>query len=340
MKRISFAAIAVVSVALTASLTCCNKANSAKIKSEPIEYEFIDTVISSFPADFVYTGKYVVWTDWMNSFYTMPGNLIHIVDPELKREVASVVRQGRGPNEFLDANMDRYNGDTIYVRDLNLPRQVLIPLEEAIAGEKPFIQLPNQEEEEGMTRKIFISRTSQVIYNYDYEDTPFRFICGTDTIPFGKYPVSTDVENRYRLDAGIEYDFQLKILTCRPLSTQQVVLYKRSGNSFELLNDINCAVVDERHGSALGYALTKDYIVTLDYDYAIGEKPAQGRDMKALPRTLYVRDHNGKLLRIFKLDVPTLRLTGCGKDNVIYAITAPLEFELVKIDLSEVMKKK
>ena len=339
MKRISFVAIAVVYAALIASLICCNNANSTKIESEPIEYEFIDTVISSFPADFIYTGKYVVWTDWMNSFYTMPGNLIHIVDPELKREVASVVRQGRGPNEFLDASVERYNGDTVYVHDLNMPRQVLISLEDAIADGKNFIQLPEQEAA-GDIRRILVTRNSQVIYNYDYEDTPFRFINGADTIPFGKYAVSTDVDNRYKLDAGIEYDSHLKILTCRPLSTQQVVLYKRSGKSFELVSDINCAVVDERHGNALGYALTKDYIVTLDYDYAIGEKPAQGRDMKALPRTLYVRDHNGKLLRIFKLDVPTLRLSGCGKDNVIYAITAPLEFELVRIDLGEAMRKK
>ena len=154
MKKFSLTAISGVSLALMALLTCCNKkTNTAKTESEPIEYEFIDTVISSFPADFVYTGKYVVWTDWMNSFYTSTGNLIHIVDPELKKEVASVVRQGRGPNEFLDANMERYNGDTIYVRDLNQPHQVLIPLEEAIAGEKPFINKERDEKLKGTGRR-------------------------------------------------------------------------------------------------------------------------------------------------------------------------------------------
>lgn len=276
MKKFSLTAISGVSLALMSLLTCCNKkTNTAKIESEPIEYEFIDTVISSFPADFIYTGKYVVWADWMNSFYTMPGNLIHIVDPELKREVASVVRQGRGPNEFLDASVERYNGDTVYVHDLNMPRQVLISLEDAIADGKNFISCQKQETA-GDIRRILVTRNSQVIYNYDYGDTPFRFINGADTIPFGKYAVNTDVDNRYKLDAGIEYDSHLKILTCRPQSSQQVVLYKRAGKSFKLFSDINCAMTEERHSNSLGYALTKDYVVPLTMTMSMARNLPKG----------------------------------------------------------------
>ena len=99
----------------------------------------------------------------------------------------------------------------------------------------------------------------------------------------------------------------------------------------------------------LSNTLTKNYLVTLGYDYDNGEVPPRGgRDTKTLPRNLFVRDHNGNLLRIFKLDEPTLRLSGCGKDNILYAIIAPQvpdrdesasEFELVRIDLDKAMGK-
>lgn len=120
----------------------------------------------------------------------------------------------------------------------------------------------------------------------------------------------------------------------------------------EIKGEIDYKISDGRiHFSRRGSffcTLTKNYLVTFDYDYDHGEQPFQGGEMSKRPSTLFVRDHNGNLLRIFKLDEPTLRLTGCGKDNILYAIIAPQdpdrdesasEYELVRIDLDKVMGK-
>ena len=363
MKQFFFKSILGLSVALIVSLTSCTSRNtqidSSKMEREPIDYEVItDSLYTSGVGSFIYTGRYVVWADIVRSFYAFEGNFIHVVDPELKKEVASMGRQGNGPNEFNDPSEVRYNGDTIYVYDLNKPRQVLFSLTDAIEGRKPVIPLaPPRETWEG--NKLFITKQSQVHCNPDYKDTPFRYINGTDTIPFGQYVVNPDVDDVVRqvLQMAIEYDANLEILICQAAYFPYVALYKKAGNSFELMTEVK-GEIDYKISD--GWArfsrdgfftckLTKNYLVTLDYDCDKGEQPVHARNSSELPRTLFVRDHNGNLLRIFKLNEPTLRLSGCGKDNILYAIIAPQdpdrdesasEYELVRIDLEKAMSGK
>ena len=363
MKRISFAAIAVVSAALIASLTSCTSRNTqvdtSKMEREPIDYELItDSLYTSGVGRFIYTGRYVVWADIVRSFNAFEGNFIHVVDPELKKEVASMVRQGNGPNEFNDPAVERYNGDSIYVYDLNKPVQYLISLTDAIEGRKPIIPLAARQDMWAWS-KLLITKETQVQSNHFYKDTPFRYIIGDDTIPFGKYVINPDVDDMARqlLQMAIEYDANLEILICKAAYFPYVALYKKAGNSFELMTEvkedfdykINNGWIEFSRDGFWNCTLTKNYLVTLDYDCEKGETPTHGRDKSTLPRTLFVRDHSGNLLRIFKFDEPTLRLSGCGKDNILYAIIAPQdpdrdesasEFELVKIDLDEAMKKK
>ena len=365
MKQFFFKSILGLSVALIFSLTSCTSRNTpvdtSKMEREPIDYEVItDSLYTSAPGSFIYTGRYVVWADIVRSFNAFEENFIHVVDPELKKEVASMGRQGNGPNEYTDPSERRYNGDTIYVYDLNKPRQVLISLTDAVEGRKPFIPLaPPRDTWEGL--KLFITKESQVHCNPDYRDTPFRYINGTDTIPFGQYVFDPGIDNdMFRmnfLQMSIEYDADLEMLVCKAGYFPYVALYKKTGNSFELMTEIKedfdykvsgGGWIDFSRRGFFTCTLTKNYFVTLDYDYDKGEE-GNARDNSSLPRTLFVRDHNGNMLRIFKLDEPTLRLTSCGKDNILYAIIAPQdpdrdesasEYELVRIDLEKAMSGK
>lgn len=355
--------LASITVSLLVLLTCCTEKNtkidSSKLEREPINYEVItDSIYTSMPGNFIYTGRYVVWADVVQPFSAFDGNFIHVVDPELKKEVVSMGRKGNGPNEFNTPDVIRYNGDTVYVRDLNMPRQVLISLPDAVEGKKPIIPLaPSQDT--WMGGKLFITKESQVHCNPDYKDTPFRYINGTDTIPFGQYVINLDVNDMLRmnfLQMSIEYDADLEMLVCKAGYFPYVALYKKTGNSFELMTEVKGEIdytmsdgwVEFSRDGFSCCKLTKNYLVTLDYDYDKGEQPAHGRDNKTRPHTLFIRDHNGNLLRIFQLDEPTLRLTGCGKDNILYAIIAPQdadrdesesEYELVRIDLGKAMGK-
>lgn len=363
MKKFSLTAISGVTVALIVSLASCTSRNSqidsSKLEREPINYEVItDSIYTSMLGDFIYTGRYVVWADVVQSFSVFEGNFIHVVDPELKKEVVSMGRKGNGPNEFNTPDVIRYNGDTVYVRDLNMPRQVLISLPDAVEGRKPIIPLaPSRDTWEGA--KLFITKESQVHCNPDYKDTPFRYINGTDTIPFGQYVINLDIERVLRmnfLQMSIEYDADLEMLVCNAGYFPYVALYKKTGNSFELMTEVKGEIdytmsdgwVEFSRKGFLRCKLTKNYLVTLDYDYDKGEQPPHGHDKGSVPHTLFVRDHNGNLLRIFQLDEPTLSLTSCGKDNILYAIIAPQdpdrdesesEYELVRIDLGEAMGK-
>ena len=356
MKQFLLKAISSFSIAAILSLTSCTSRNTqidtSKMEREPIDYEMItDSIYSSFPAYFIYTGRYVVWCDLFYSFNVFDGNFIHVVDPELKKEVASMGRKGNGPNEFNDPEVERYNGDTVYVYDLNLPRQVLFPLTGDVEGGKNIIPLPPQPSNIG--HQVFISKESQIYFNSEFRDTPFRYVNGTDSIPFGKYCVDdADVENRFSLEMNLEYDANLEILKCEASNYPYIALYKKTGNSFELMTEIKSDLSDNSVktlgvNGIFSNTLTKDYVVAYGYDYDNGEVPPRGgRDTKTLPRTLFVRDYNGKLLRIFRMDEPTLRLTSCGKDNILYAITAPQgrdesasEYEIVRIDLDKAMGK-
>ena len=359
MKPFSFKSISGLSVALILTLASCTSRNTpvdtSKMEREPIDYELItDSLYTSGVGSFIYTGRYVVWTDVVQPFNAFEGNFIHVVDPELKKEVASMGRKGNGPNEFNTPKVERYNGDTVYVYDLNTPRQVLISLTDAVEGRKPFIPLaPPRDTWEGL--KLFITKESQVHCNPDYKDTPFRYINGTDTIPFGQYVVNLDIDDILRinfLQMSIEYDANLEMLVCKAGYFPYVALYKKAGDSFELMTEVKGEIdykisdgwVEFSRKGFKTCKLTKNYLVTLDYDYDKGEQPTQDK-----PRTMFIRDHNGNLLRIFKLDEPTLSLTGCGKDNILYAIIAPQdpdrdesqsEFELVRIDLEKAMSGK
>ena len=283
-----------ITVSLLVLLTCC--ICSSRIPSErsicwycskSVDFpQRLTQVMTSMPGDFIYTGRYVVWADVVQPLSAFEGNFIHIVNPELKKEVVSMGRKGNGPNEFNTPTVVRYNGDTVYIRDLNTPRQVLISLPDAVEGRKPIIPLaPSQDT--WMDGKLFITKESQVRCNPDYKDTPFRYINGTDTIPFGQYVINLDVDDMVRmnfLQMSIEYDADLEMLVCNAFYFPYVALYKKTVNSFELMTEVKGDIdytmsdgcVEFSRDGFSSCKLTKNYLVTLDYDYDKGEQPTSG----------------------------------------------------------------
>ena len=176
MKQFPLKAISCFSIALIISLTSCTNRNTpidtSKMDREQIDYEVItDSLYTSGVGGFIYTGRYVVWCDFVN-LNVFDGNFIHVVDPELKKEVVSMGRKGNGPNEFNIPSVERYNGDSIYVYDLNNPVQYLISLTEAVEGRKPIIPLAARQDMWAWS-KLLITKETQVQSNHFYKDTPF-----------------------------------------------------------------------------------------------------------------------------------------------------------------------
>ena len=284
MKKIAFKTFSSMTAALIVSLTSCTSRNtpvdSSKMEREPIDYEVItDSLYTSGVGSFVYTGRYVVWTDIVQPFNAFEGNFIHVVDPELKKEVASMGRKGNGPNEFNTPVMERYNGDTIYVRDLNVPKQALFSLTDAAEGKNSIIPLASQEI--AFEDKLLITKESQVRCNPSYKDTPLRYINGTDTIPFGQYAVNPDVDDdmvrENLLQMAIEYYANLEILICEAAYYPYVALYKKAGNSFELMTEVKGEIdytisdgwIKFSRDGFFTCKLTKNYLVTLDFDIMV-----------------------------------------------------------------------
>lgn len=329
-------------VSLTFVLASCSNGDAKKNERVPVEYDVItDSIYTSFPAGFIYTGKYVVWTD----IYNEP--LIHVIDPELKVEVAAFGSKGNGPLEFpTDESVGMYGADTIFAYDMNADRQFLYSLNDAAEEKEYVVSLPLMPR--GYSN-ICLSKDSFVCYNCEYEDTPFRLVVGSDTVAFGKFPVEVDkskLDYIYDLDASISYDPFLKTLICRASQFRYLALYDRTDSGFELKNEFcdnyeytieNRRIKFPEENTSMAFALTKDYMVDLSYDFEKGEAPSPGRDFNNLPHVLFVRDHQGNLLRMFDLQKPTLRVAGCGNDNVLYAIIVDEEWVLVRIDLNKLM---
>lgn len=327
-------------VASIFALSSCSNSDVKKMERELIEYDVItDSIYTSFPADFIYTGKYVVWTD----IYNTP--LIHVINPEQKAEVVAFGSKGNGPLDFLTgASIMMYGIDTIFAYDMNADRQFLYSLDNAIDGGEYAVPLKSC----GINN-ICLSKDSFVRYNCEYEDTPFRLVVGSDTVAFGKFPVEVDkskLDYIYDLDASISYDPFLKTLICNASQFRYVALYNRTDKGFELKNEFcdnyeytieNRRIKFSDENYPMAFALTKDYMVDLSYDFEMGEARSLGRDFNNLPHILFVRDHQGNLLRMFDLKKPALRMAGCGNDNVLYAIIADEEWTLIRIDLNKLM---
>jgi hypothetical protein len=140
------------------------------------------------------------------------------------------------------------------------------------------------------------------------------------------------------------------MLVCKALFFPYAALYTKDKKKFVLQTEI-CGDIDysvskgkitfskERTGF-LGAILTKDYFVTLDYNYEEGEIIPVGRDLSKLPHTLFVRDHKGNLQKIYDIEARCLRLAGSGRDNVLYVIMANPDWTLARINLDSIICEK
>jgi hypothetical protein len=160
----------------------------------------------------------------------------------------------------------------------------------------------------------------------------------TITMPFGKWLIDgayTDQQGIFIYNAAQKaflYAFNTYI-----------TVYRQSEDSFKqawenLLEEPDYTLTDDRirwgnHQKAgfLGAAFLKDYVACLRNELPL--KEVRGRDMSKLPRTIYLFDYKGELVKICELEHPTLRIAGDGESNTLYAVNVPDEFCLVKYEL-------
>lgn len=328
---------------LMSLLVCisCQNNNTQSVVVEKKGFEILtDSLLSQMPGDLLCTDKYLFWSDPFNSPFA------HFIDKKTGKEVAATGLYGQGPDEFSMPWFAEYNGDTIFVWDLNEDKQKFLTLD---SGKNVLWQpLSQRGDVTSYSAMIQLSKERSIRHNPEAIDHPFIFICENDTIKFGEDPIKGDfsADSKYNCFQGeICYNRRKDLLVYCPLKFEYMTIYELNGKKFDLkyeyaptpkytVSDGELKILDNTRAGAKGLCFTANYIVTLEYDYDNESVTLpRGRDFSKLPHCIFLRDYSGKLQRKVDLEVPILRIAGDDSSDTLYAIVVNDEFNLIKVDL-------
>ncbi len=319
----------------------CQNNNTRSIVVEKKGFETLsDSLLSQMPGVLLCAGKYLFWSDPFNSPFA------HFIDKETGKEVAATGQYGQGPDDFSMPEFAEYKGDTIFVWDLNEDKQMFVTLNSD--GVCSVRHLANRGLAWSYNRIIQLSDNRSIRHNAMSIDHPFSFICGKDTVKFGKDPIKGDFSSDSKYDCfqgEVCYNRSKDLLVYCPIRFEYMAIYVFDGKTFGLkyeyaptpkynVSDGDLKILDGTRAGAKGLCFTASYIATLEYDYDNEEVTLpRGRDFSKLPHCIFLRDYSGTLQRKIDLNVPILRIAGDERSDTLYAIVVVDEFNLVKVEL-------
>ncbi len=315
-------------------MDCCNHNDSVERVSSQFVTVF-DSIFSTNIQNMIYTGKYLVW----NSIRETP--ILHIIDPNIGKEIVSLGSIGNGPHEFISPMLKKYNRDTIYVCDPNTLKQRLIPIHSNF-NDSMFVSMPDLTINSIVENKLFIDNKSFITYSLDIDKSPFKYVSDRESFSFGKHPLNLEYKITPSLVSYLTYNYDKEVLVCFFTYFPYMAIYQKKDNSFELVNEISQQVdysVENDyvtfHSDCLGavdVALTKDYIVSVEYDYNNGDDVVLNGnpDDFKYPHCLFVRDYKGTLLKIVDFDFQIKSISGDCENNDIYCLVQNPEYQIIK----------
>ena len=306
----------------------------ARVSMQP--HVLSNEIFTTMPGDLLMSEGYLIWSDpFAHDFF------IHVHDASTGKEIGTMGKIGEGPQEFVSPMVSRFSIDRqIFAQDANGNTVGYLSLDSLLLQRPPFVELSEFE------KSLDMGKIDKGVYMANTEDGDvdyFRLNVNGKESTFGVYPVR-DVKQH--VGGYKAYNPKTGRLVYVSFNFPYIALYKRDGNTFQLqweqkseketYDIVDGRLVFDRTIMGAGdVCMSKDYIITLERDREVDpmDESTVGRNASKCPRTVFLRDYDGNLLRIIDLGMPTMRITADPETNVLYAIGVNPEFTLAKYDL-------
>ncbi|WP_291528967.1 hypothetical protein [Bacteroides sp. UBA939] len=318
-------------------LSC--KSGNENVVYEKASYKLLNSeIMTTMPGDLIVTGDYLVWTDPFARDY-----FVHVHDRENGGEIGVMGKVGKGPREFITGGINMVAIDNLFfASDANGNTKGFLSLDSLVLQKETFIALSDSErvsrpQMSELSKGVFVGRTEDGDANYFKAN-----IQGQNSV-FGVYPVS---KVKQHIGGNMAYNPEKRCLVYTSFNFPYIALYQETGNTFKLLWERksdgreyeiadNQIIFDRRVGGIRGVCLSKDYIIALERDRERDpmDESTVGRDISKCPRTVFLYDYDGKLVKIVDLGIPIMRIAADSKDNVLYVLGADPDYVLVKYEL-------
>ncbi len=327
-------------IALSSFLIGCKDQKAKSVARIELSYETVyDSIYTRLPGNIFKFDHHAIWIDPFTS-----DNFLHIIDTKTKQET-KLGSIGQGPMEFTTPKVSRTGDGNLFIYDLNSARQGIVSM-----VDKSFdLRMLKPSKAKIINNKLMITPEKIVALQPD-EDIPLALEINEDVLRFGKRPLSlpSTITNGYSCFQGVLlYSPDRQLLIYSTIDFPSFSFYKlRKDGLFELekevIGDFDFDVVNDKlvfsedtPKGPVNTTATKDYIVRIERDTKYDKTTAMGRDLTKLPQTLFLYSYEGELQKIVNMKTPLLRVGGDFSDNMIYAINADPEFNLIRINLDD-----
>jgi hypothetical protein len=301
-----------------------------------------DSVFTRMPGDLLCTEHYLVWLDPM----ALKG-FIHFLDINTGKEISVWGEVGEGPKEFSAVQVSLSYPPFLQLFDLNKALQASMCLDSLQTVHWSQLIEWKHEALGSATRRIQLD-INTFLALHPGATYPFTIENGMQIDSVGKYPLPDRVSNGYDVFQGeLLYNPDRKCLLYVMFSFPYVAMYKYDNKKLALQWEKQGEANYQVNGGTLiwekthkqnfhAVTLTKNYIVESKRDVKVeGDLSPQvsGRDVKALPQSLFVYDYNYVLQKIINLKFPVLRIAGSISSDELYAVVADPEFKIIKLSV-------
>lgn len=323
-------------------LISCSESGEKDVERTIVEPEIInDALLTKFPGSLLVNDKYAVLENpFSNEFF------MDIYDIKTGNLLGNAGEIGRGPSEFTTASIEFIHQDSVFVFDLNREYHAgLISIESAINNNHKFSPTSNIINQD--VSNVCLIEKDKYIYFNSNSKRPFSLVeSGIVKEAFGNTPIKKEISNGHHVFQGsVAYNPENKHFIYTTFSFQYMAIYKKIDNNFELKNETtnirpgkivdDKLIVDRKRKGISSLVLTKDYIVCHQRDYSSDDidETTVGRDFSKLPRTVFLYNYDGELLKIVNLKYPVIRIAANIDSNDLYAVILNEEFQIVKYSL-------
>lgn len=302
-------------------------------------YKLLDgDIMTTMPGSLTVAGDFLVWTDPFARDY-----FVHVHDKKTGKKIGVMGKVGEGPQEFISGSISGGLVDKrFFATDVNGNTKGFLSLDSLVMGKATFIPLSDSER---LSRPT-MSELAEDLYvgtTKDGADTYFEANIQGHTSTFGVYPVP---EVKQHIGGVKAYNSEKGLLAFASFRFPYLALYQKTENAFEFLwerkskgNEYEIAddriIFDRTQGGIFELCMSKDYIIALERDRKRDpmDETTVGRDISKCPRTVFLYDYSGNLIKIIDLGIPVMRIAADCQDNVLYAIGADPDYVLVKYEL-------
>lgn len=295
-----------------------------------------DELLTTMPGDLILAGEYLIWSDPFTH-----DSFLHVHNASTGEEIGAMGKVGKGPKEFVTPTIYRYCVDNkIFAVDANGKTAGYLSIDSLVNGKEPFCDIPDKEKElrmEKMDREMYIKTTK------DGSETYFQTVVNGKESFWGVYPIP---ELKKHIGMYESYDPVEGMFAVASFNFPYLALYKKENSTFTLQwerkpETENYIIADDRIvfdrkiKGIRDICMSKDYIIALQRDREVDpvDESTIGRNISKCPRTVFLYDYTGRLLKIVDVGMPVMRIAAGRGSNTLYLIGGNPDYVLAKCEL-------